>query len=171
MRAAIVVACVLAGCWSTTSPAPTPPPTCTAVADHVATLLAPGPGTRDAILTRCTADHWADDVLRCMLAETAGDRRHCKQQLTPAQRTALATELATARTPALSTACDQFARTMLSLASCDQLPRGMRELYDMQRQMLLQRGMVQAMPPDARDSFCRMQLSQIDPDVIEMCVH
>ena len=76
MRCALFIA-GLAACHA--DPAPTPPPTCAEVADHMRARKAAHDTdpvilaqTHDVFAQRCTADAWSIEVMTCITGELGG---------------------------------------------------------------------------------------------------
>jgi hypothetical protein len=124
-----------------------PPPTCTAAAEHVRTLLRPASAranrTRDVFAARCQADAWSDEVRACIVAtRSVHEPRHCKAQLTADQRDALDHELAAlpaaARVGWAPLACHEYHGLINALGTCDAMPAAMRAAFQQGYRELVQ---------------------------------
>lgn len=111
-------------------------PSCTAVADHVMSLMVPADDyardVREVFVARCEADKWPAAMRTC-LRSTQGihSPRNCKQQLSGEQAKRLDDDLAVAeqrqRARTLPPVCGQYEELLVKVATCDALPQDVRD--------------------------------------------
>lgn len=111
------------------------PPSCSATAEHVHTLLGAQSDiahkTRDVIGHRCQVDGWAADARECMVATTSLRRpRQCKEKLTAAQRTQLDESLAVLRRRTPPAACEYYREMVDKLSNCRAMPEVARSAFE-----------------------------------------
>lgn len=155
------------------------PPACTRVADHVAGLLARDDAAhnnhvRDAFAARCAKDGWRADARDCMLATVSlHDGHHCKDKLSPTQRTALEGDLAELdkkRAMKLPAECEAYRAAVEKLASCPQMPQPSRDALRQSMESAMK--MWAATPPSDRRGLiegCKAAVDAINQSGSAIC--
>ena len=161
---------------------PTPPasPACTEVADHVYGMLPQddhGKSVRDAFAARCAKDAWAPDARTCILVlNTVHDGHHCKDRLTPPQRSALDAELEAIekrRAAELPPDCERYRLVMQKVGTCDKIPQASRDALQQSFEMTSRAWKnLAAQTPDARKAAndgCKQAFEAIQQFGKTMC--
>ena len=116
-----------------------PPPTCTAAAEHVRTLIQPtstrANKIRDVFLERCGVDGWSAEVRECVVAtRSLNNPQHCKAKLTVDQRAALDRELSAPPVANVAIqippACRDYQVLIEKLGSCTVVPPSLRAMFE-----------------------------------------
>ncbi len=107
---------------------------CTTVSAHVFTMLPQddhGKSVRDVFAARCTKDSWSSETRSCIMdTKTLHDGHHCKDRLSPEQRSAFEIDLEAIekkRAAELPVECERYRLAMAKIATCDKLPRASRD--------------------------------------------
>ncbi len=112
-----------------------PPATsCATLSDHVYAMLPQddhGKSVRDVFGARCVKDGWSTDTRACIMdTKTLHDGHHCKDRLTPEQRSAFELDLEIVekkRAAQIPPECERYRLAMVKIAACDKLPRSSRD--------------------------------------------
>lgn len=112
------------------------PSSCTAVADHVLSLVVPADAyardVREVVKTRCEQDAWPAAMRRCLL-DTKGIQspQHCKQQLPAEHAKRLDDDLAAAERRehgrVVPPVCLAYEQLIAKVGTCDALPKEVRD--------------------------------------------
>ena len=130
----LVVAIAVCGCHH--GDAPPPAPGCSAVADHVLSLLEPkdehARDVRGVFQVRCEQDRWPADVRACVVGTASlKDPKHSKAKLVISERARLDADLsaaaARARDRQVPESCRTYAGILERLMSCDRMPQAARD--------------------------------------------
>jgi hypothetical protein len=107
-------------------------PTCTAVANHVKTLVRKKDDAGDrlvvAFLERCERDGWSEGFKRCVVETESLDKpKRCKDMLSGLQREALDRGIQDAEFGDKDSACHEYVRAVKKLGTCPGYTKDMVE--------------------------------------------
>ena len=136
-----------------------------------------GRSVRDVFTARCTKDTWSVETRNCIMdTKTLHDGHHCKDRLSPEQRSAFELDLEVIekkRAAVIPPECEHYRLAIAKLETCDRLPRASRDALK-QGYDTMSQGWTNAanQSPDARRAMvagCKQALEALEPIGKSVC--